>query len=192
MGDEQSLLGFAGIGKNVTIWPLAKLVYREQISIGNRVIIDDFVFISGAGGVEIGNFVHIASFVSITGGGGFWIYDFATIATGTKIITGTDTQAGPCLVGPSVPDEFRLIDRRPVVLERFAQIGASATILPGVTIDEGAVVGAGALVLKNCESWTVYVGVPAKPIRVRPVSDRSTVKSMADQVRGKYASYISS
>jgi len=187
MGNEQDLLGLASLGENVKIWPLAKLVFREQISIGNKVIIDDFVFISGAGGVEIGSFVHIASFVSITGGGGFWMYDFATIATGTKIITGTDTQAGPCLVGPSVPEEFRLISRQPVVLERFAQIGASATILPGVTIGEGAVVGAGALVLKNCEPWTVYVGVPAKPIRVRPMSDRTTIKSMAAQVREIYA-----
>lgn len=192
MGNQAKLLGLARLGHEVIIWPHAKLVYTEQIEIGSCVIIDDFTFIVGAGGVKIGNFVHIASFVSITGGGRFKIGNFATISTGTKIVTGTDTQAGPYLVGPVVPEEYRLVDRSHVIINDYAHIGASATVLPGVTLGEGAVVGAGALVLKDCDPWTVYVGVPAKPIRVRPAYDRSIIKSMAAEVREKYASYLSS
>ena len=41
-------------------------------------------------------------------------------------------------------------------------IGANATVLPGVTIGEGAIVGACALVTKDIEPYTVYTGVPAK------------------------------
>lgn len=44
-------------------------------------------------------------------------------------------------------------------------IGASSTILGGVTIGEGTVIGAGSLVNKDCEPNSVYAGVPAKLIR---------------------------
>jgi maltose O-acetyltransferase len=44
-------------------------------------------------------------------------------------------------------------------------IGARVTILPGVTIDNGAVVAAGSLVNRNLDADTLYAGVPAKPIR---------------------------
>ena len=44
-------------------------------------------------------------------------------------------------------------------------IGARVTILPGVHIQEGCVIAAGALVTNNCESNGLYAGVPAKRIR---------------------------
>lgn len=46
-----------------------------------------------------------------------------------------------------------------------AWIGASAILLPGVTVGRGAVVGAGAVVTKNVENYTIVAGVPAKTIR---------------------------
>lgn len=46
-----------------------------------------------------------------------------------------------------------------------AWIGAGSIILPGVTIGEGAVVGAGAVVTKDVPPYTVVVGVPARPIK---------------------------
>jgi maltose O-acetyltransferase len=44
-------------------------------------------------------------------------------------------------------------------------LGARATILPGVTIGEGTIVGAGAVVTKDCEPGAVYAGVPARRVR---------------------------
>ena len=41
-------------------------------------------------------------------------------------------------------------------------------VLPGVTIGEGAVIGAQSLVKKDCEPWTVYTGIPVKPLKKRP------------------------
>lgn len=52
----------------------------------------------------------------------------------------------------------------PIHIMRGSWIGASVTILPNVTIGEGAVVGAGAVVTKNVESYTIVAGVPAKKI----------------------------
>ncbi|MED3758946.1 acyltransferase [Peribacillus frigoritolerans] len=51
-------------------------------------------------------------------------------------------------------------------------IGTRATILPGVSIGEGCVVGAGALVTKDCEPNGLYVGVPAKRIKDLPVEEQ--------------------
>ncbi len=48
-----------------------------------------------------------------------------------------------------------------------AFVGACAIVLPGITIGEGAVVGAGSVVTKDVEPWTIVAGNPAKPIGVR-------------------------
>ena len=50
-------------------------------------------------------------------------------------------------------------------------IGARAIILPGVTIGEGAVVAAGAVVTKDVEPWAVVGGNPAKFIKMRVLKD---------------------
>lgn len=44
-------------------------------------------------------------------------------------------------------------------------IGSNVTILPGVTIHDGCVIGAGAVVVSDCDADSLYVGVPAKKIR---------------------------
>ena len=49
----------------------------------------------------------------------------------------------------------------------YVSIGARAIVLPGVTIGEGAVVGAGAVVTKDVEPFTVVGGNPAKFIKKR-------------------------
>jgi acetyltransferase-like isoleucine patch superfamily enzyme len=50
----------------------------------------------------------------------------------------------------------------PTLVKRRASIGSNATILPGVTIGEGAQVGAGAVVIKDVPNHTTVVGVPAR------------------------------
>jgi maltose O-acetyltransferase len=58
--------------------------------------------------------------------------------------------------------------RKPVTIESGVWLGARCTILPGVTIGEGAIIGAGAVVTKNVAANTIVVGVPAKAIRDLP------------------------
>ena len=55
----------------------------------------------------------------------------------------------------------------PVVINDYVFIGSRAIILPGVTIGEGAVVAAGAVVHKDVEPYTIVGGVPAKFIKMR-------------------------
>ncbi|HUS16562.1 MAG TPA: acyltransferase [Chloroflexia bacterium] len=63
---------------------------------------------------------------------------------------------------------------RPVVIGDYAWIGMRAMIMPGVTIGEGAVVAAGAIVTRDVAPYTVVGGSPARPIgtRKRPMRYR--------------------
>ena len=54
---------------------------------------------------------------------------------------------------------------RPITVGRGVWIGARATVMPGVAIGDGAVIAAGALVTKDCDNDTLYVGVPARAVR---------------------------
>jgi len=58
-------------------------------------------------------------------------------------------------------------DGGPVVIHDYAWISARAIVLPSVTIGEGAVVAAGAVVTKDVEPYTIVGGVPAKKIAER-------------------------
>jgi galactoside O-acetyltransferase len=161
-------LGLARAGKDVLIWPLAKIVNPECVTIGDSVIIDDYVFIMGGKETLIGSFVHIASFTSVTGGGKFVMGDFSGLSGGVRVYTGNEDYSGACLTNPAVPYPYRIPIRSFVHIGRHALVGANAVILPGVTLGEGAVVGANSLVTKDCDPWTVYIGTPAKAIKSRP------------------------
>jgi acetyltransferase-like isoleucine patch superfamily enzyme len=51
------------------------------------------------------------------------------------------------------------------LVKKGASIGANATILPGITIGENAMIGAGSVVLKDVPANTVWVGNPARQIK---------------------------
>src|SRR3989344_1134725 len=69
-------------------------------------------------------------------------------------------------IGPYVA----VIGGKPGLLKmgNFTNVGAGAIILPGVTLRDGSVVGAGAVVTKDTEPWTIYAGSPARPVKKRP------------------------
>lgn len=54
---------------------------------------------------------------------------------------------------------------KPIVIEDKAWIGFDSTILKGVTIGEGSVVGAKSVVTRNVDPYTVVAGNPAKVVR---------------------------
>lgn len=58
----------------------------------------------------------------------------------------------------------------PIIIEDYVWIAADAFIMMGVTIGEGAIVGAKAAVFKNVEPWTVVGGNPAKIIKKRIIA----------------------
>lgn len=167
-------------GQDVIIWPMAKIVSPEVITIGDSVIIDDFVLIMGGSRTIIGNFVHIASFTSITGGGELIMEDFSGLSGGIRIYTGNEDYSGNSITNPAVPYPYRIPVRSFVHIKKHAIIGANTVILPGVTIGEGVAIGANSLVTKDCEPWTTYVGSPARPLKDRP---REKILALEVQLR---------
>ena len=161
-------LPLARCGADVTIHAQAKIIDAERIAIGDSVIIDDFVFVMGGEETRIGSFVHIGAFTSIAGGGRLVMDDFAGLSGGVRVYTGNEDYSGGCLTNPAVPAPWRVPVRSFVHLGKHVIVGANAVLLPGVTIGEGAVVGAQSLVTRDCEPWTIYAGVPARPLKERP------------------------
>lgn len=158
---------FLALGKGVVIQPLAKVIHKDSVVIGDYVMIDDFAFIMGGEASVIGSYVHFSSFSSVTGGGSFYAEDFTGFAPGCRILTGTDDFTGGSLTNSTIPEEFRGVERSFVRICRHAVVGANATVLPGVTVGEGAVVGACSVVTRDIDPWTISWGIPARPMKKR-------------------------
>lgn len=139
------------------------------VTVGSHTAIDTGFYCTVS--ADIGDYVHIAPYITVIGGAkGYWKMDnFSTLAAGSRIICGSDDHMGVGLVGPTIPEEFKdNITIAPVIFEKFANIGTGVVVMPGVTLAEGSVVGANSLVTKSTEPWTVYVGSPARPVKMRP------------------------
>jgi acetyltransferase-like isoleucine patch superfamily enzyme len=65
------------------------------------------------------------------------------------------------------------ISFEPVLIEKYADIGEHALIMPGVTIGEGALIGAGAVVTKSVPKYEIWVGNPARKLRDRDITSVS-------------------
>lgn len=142
----------------VKLFEYTKIIGIENIDFGKYVILDDYVLIYAKEKIKIGNHVHIASFTSISGGGELIMEDFAAISSGCRIVTGTDDFKADGFGNSTVSNEFRNVTIEKIKISKFAIIGGNSVILPGVTIGEGASVGAGSVVTKNLEPWGIYVG----------------------------------
>lgn len=142
--------------------------HKNSTIIGNHVAIDKGFYCTTS--LSVGDYVHIAPYVVTIGGADSKVIleDFSFVAAGTKIVAGTEVYSADGLIGPTIPSKYRTIVLGQVKFERFSGCGVNCTILPGVTLAQGSVIGSNSVVTKSTEPWTVYVGNPAKPIKIRP------------------------
>ena len=96
---------------------------------------------------------HACSFLDM---GGITLEDQVLLGPKVNLITENH---------PVDPANRRAHICKPIMIKRNAWIGAAATIVPGVTIGENAIVAAGAVVSKDVPANTVVGGVPAKIIK---------------------------
>jgi dTDP-4-amino-4,6-dideoxy-D-glucose acyltransferase len=158
-------MGFISVGSNVMLSDKASYYNCPNIRLGNHVRIDDFcVLSSGVGGIELRNYIHIAVYCSIIGSGKVTLEDFSCLSSRVSIYSSSDDYSGRAMSNPTVPQEFTNVNHADVKIDRHALIGSGSIILPGVTLHEGAAIGALSLVKKDCQAFGIYAGVPAKRI----------------------------
>jgi dTDP-4-amino-4,6-dideoxy-D-glucose acyltransferase len=166
--DGVRALGLAAVGEQVQIDADARIVAPQRTRIGSHTRIDAFCVISaGRDGIAIGDHVHVAAHCFVAGTARIELDDFCGISGRTSVYSSTDDFSGLHLTGPTVPDELRDVESRPVRVGRHVIVGAGTVILPGVTIADGAAVGAMSLVRKDVAPFTIVAGNPARPIRPR-------------------------
>ncbi len=130
---------------------------RQGATVGALVMINDVEFEGAVGRFSIGtgSFIGKRAFIQlhapVTVGGHVAIND------GVRILTGTH----------GVDDPAWRLKVAPVVIGDYAWIATGAIILPGVTLGEGAVVGAGSVVIRDVAPFTIVAGNPAVVIKRR-------------------------
>ncbi|MND30357.1 dTDP-4-amino-4,6-dideoxy-D-glucose acyltransferase [compost metagenome] len=165
---QLSMMGFAELGTNVLISDKASFYGASRIKIGNHVRVDDFCVLSaGEGGIEIGSYIHIAVYSSLIGAGKITLADFVNISSKVAIYSSNDDYSGEYMTNPMVPAEYTNVTHADVTLAKHVIIGSGSVVLPGVNLHEGAAVGSLSMIIKDCEAFGVYIGVPAKKIKNR-------------------------
>lgn len=133
-------------GDNVAIHPHVYIFNPQNLSVGNNVSIHPMSYIEcgdhNNGGIVIGDNVSIAHGVTL-------------IATSHRY---DDL---------STPIKYQGILSKTVVIEDDVWIGAKATVLCGVVVKRGSIIGANSVVTKNVESFSIVGGNPAKILKWR-------------------------
>jgi len=133
------------LGEGTKINPTASLDFKNLISIGHHSFIGKWCHISivEPATLKIGNYVGISPYVKILGG------DRNLTTVGKYFMTVDDGQ------------------NKPITIEDDVMVGMEAMILKGVTIGQGSIIGARAVVATDILPYTVAVGSPAKMIKLR-------------------------
>lgn len=142
------------IGKNSRVWQFCVILKNARIGDNCNICANTLI----ENDVVIGNDVTIKS--------GVYIWD------GVRI--GNNVFIGPCVTFTNdkcprskiYPDAFQRIH-----IHDHASIGANATLLPGITIGKGAMIGAGSVVTKDVPPYAVVVGNPARIIKYIELSN---------------------
>jgi putative colanic acid biosynthesis acetyltransferase WcaF len=111
-----------------------------------------------AGKIALGRGVSIGNSCLLDGRGGIWIGRDVNVSSFTLLITGTHDVGARDMFADSYA---------PIHVGDRAWIATRCTVLGGVTVGEGAVVAAGAVVTRDVEPFTIVAGVPARPIGER-------------------------
>jgi len=158
--------GKLGIGKNCTIRSGAviyssvkigdsfrsghNVLIRENTEIGDNVLVGTNSVIDGD--CRVGNNVSIQT--------GVYVTRYTTVEDGVFL--------GPfCVTTNDKYMKYGATLKGPVIKQR-ARIGANSTIMPGITVGEGAIVGAGSVVTRDVPPYKVVTGVPARVVKDAP------------------------
>jgi acetyltransferase-like isoleucine patch superfamily enzyme len=138
------ITGNVGIGDQTVIGAFSSIstMPSARVTIGNDVLVNVFSVLGASQSLEIKDHCIFAAYVQITDAS----HGIADINTLTK---------------HAVPESS------PVVIEKNVWLGSAAMVMKGVTIGEGAVIGAKALVTQSIPPFAIAYGIPARVARIR-------------------------
>ena len=100
-----------------------------------------------------------------------WVGDETTLYALERITIGADAvvsqQAYICTGTHDHRDPAFGLVVKPVVIGHSAWIALGAVVMPGVTVGDGALLGARAVLTRDAQAWTIHLGSPAKPVGPR-------------------------
>jgi len=138
----------AKIGAHVNTYPSTWIYFPWNLTVGDWSAMGEETFIYNLGPVTLGEKV--------------------TVSHRAQLCAGTHDYTQP---------DLPLI-KPPIIIENQAWVCADAFVGPGVTVGEGAIVGARAVAMKNVAPWTIVAGNPAKPIRLRILGQQARVAAL--------------
>ncbi len=130
-----------GIDKGCIVWIASEAEASPEISLGDRVYVGPFCYLGSYAPLEIGTDTIIGAF--------------------SYLITANHRAE------PGIPVQDQGYEAAPIRIGRDVWIGCHVVILPGVTIGDHAVIGAGAVVNRDVPAGEKWAGVPAKKIGAR-------------------------
>ena len=133
---------FRSAGSRLLIYPHVYIVFSDHIDAGDRLAINVGTYIDGRGGIRFGDNVLIGPHCSII-----------SVEHGHERID-----------VPMAAQPYKFV---PVNIGNDVWIGANSCIRAGVTIGDGCIIGANAVVTRDIPPYAVAVGVPARIISYR-------------------------
>ena len=146
-----------------------------DVELGKDVVLNDFINLYGC---KIGDHTKVGPFVEVQKNAsigrnckvsshsficeGVTIEDDVLVGHGVIFINDRYPRATAKDGGLQTEDDWQVI---PTLVKRGASIGSNATILCGITIGKGSIIGAGSVVIENVPDRTIIAGNPAKVIR---------------------------
>lgn len=151
-------------GRDVRVSRYARIVGKPvNLHLGDRVRIDDFVQIVLVPGrvVRLENDVHIGNHSSLHGGAGITIEERTHLSAGVRVFSTSDSfiQLG----APPISGFIRIA--------ADCIVGANSVLLPGASMEWGAVLGANSGAKNVLGAWKVYAGSPVRFIKHRSRSN---------------------
>jgi len=156
---------FKAMGDNVVIEEGVLVFKPERISLGSNIYIGHHAILRGYDRAEM------------VIGSNTWIGQACYLNSAGGLVIGSEVGIGPCVKvmtsrhgeeGREVPVLACDLEFAPVRIEDGSDIGLGAIILPGVTVGRGSIVGAGAVVSRNVDPFSIVAGVPARKLGERP------------------------
>jgi len=133
---------FQSVGKELAIYDDVVIKYPSRIVIGDYVTINQNSQVIGSGKVKIGTKVMIAA--------------------GSKICTSSHIYSNR-----ETPMFDQGLSNKNIIIEEDVWLGFHTVVLGGVHIYKGSIIGAGSVVTKDVEAYSIVGGVPAKKIKER-------------------------